>query len=160
MEIFDFAAVDQSAPSVEMRNVDQGSLASGGVRRQRDREHLTLTEVEALVEAAREGRYGLRDSTLLLMLFSHGREFIFTSERGTPLTARSVQLMIDRAAERAGLGHLNIHPHSLRHSCGYYLADRGKDLRLIQAYLGHKEVRHTTRYVALSPRQFDGLWDD
>jgi integrase len=215
MEIFDFASVEQSAPRVEMRNVDHASPASGGVRRPRDREHLTLTEVEGLIDAAREGRYGLRDSTLLLMLFSHGLrltealrltsrhvdldrgiihikrrksgvdrdhklrgreiralrrlqrenkhpagEFIFTSERGAPLTARSVQLMIDRAADRAGLGHLNIHPHSLRHSCGYYMADRGKDLRLIQAYLGHKEVRHTTRYVALSPRQFDGLWDD
>ncbi len=68
--------------------------------------------------------------------------------------------MLDRAAERAGFKHLNIHPHSLRHSCGYYLAERGADLRLIQAYLGHREVRHTSRYVQLSPRRFEGLWDD
>jgi transposase len=87
-------------------------------------------------------------------------EYVFTSERGSPLGARAVQLMIDRAAERAGLKHLNIHPHTLRHSCGYYLAERGADLRLIQAYLGHREVRHTTRYVQLSPRRFEGLWDD
>ena len=68
--------------------------------------------------------------------------------------------MIDRAAARAGLKGLNVHPHTLRHACGYYLAERGADLRLIQAYLGHREVRHTTRYVQLSPRRFEGLWDD
>ena len=34
-------------------------------------------------------------------------------------------------------------------------ADRGADLRFIQSYLGHREVRHTTRYVQLSPR-FEG----
>src|SRR5262249_825130 len=34
----------------------------------------------------------------------------------------------------------------LRHSCGYYLANEGQDLRLIQDYLGQREVRHTTRY--------------
>jgi site-specific recombinase XerD len=85
---------------------------------------------------------------------------VFTSERGGPLTPRGVQLLFDRTAARAGLSHLNLHPHSLRHACGYYLAERGADLRLIQAYLGHREIRHTTRYVQLSPRRFEGLWDD
>jgi integrase len=199
------------SPTGEKRTVSKSSAA----RRPREREHLTPQEVERLIEAARKGRWGLRDSTLLLMLFSHGLrlvealrlrwnhldldhgvlhlrrlkngldgdhrlrgleiralrrlrrenphpagDYVFTSERGSPLGARAVQLMLDRAAERADLKHLNIHPHSLRHSCGYYLAERGADLRLIQAYLGHREVRHTTRYVQLSPRRFEGLWDD
>jgi integrase len=199
------------SPTGEKRTVSH----SPSPRRAREREHLTPKEVERLIESARKGRWGLRDSTLLLMLFSHGLrlvealrlrwnyldldhgvlhlrrlkngvdgdhrlrgveirslrrlrrenlhpagEYVFTSERGSPLGARAVQLMIDRAAERASLKHLNIHPHSLRHSCGYYLAERGADLRLIQAYLGHREVRHTTRYVQLSPRRFEGLWDD
>jgi site-specific recombinase XerD len=76
-------------------------------------------------------------------------DFAFVSERGGPLTNRAVQLMLDRVAERAGLQQLNIHPHALRHSCGYYLSEHGADLRLIQAYLGHRQVRHTTRYVQL-----------
>jgi site-specific recombinase XerD len=87
-------------------------------------------------------------------------DYVFTSERGAPLGSRTVQLMLDRTAERAGLKHLNIHPHCLRHSTGYYLSERGADLRLIQSYLGHREVRHTTRYVQLSPRRFEGLFDD
>jgi type 1 fimbriae regulatory protein FimB/type 1 fimbriae regulatory protein FimE len=87
-------------------------------------------------------------------------DFVFVSERGGPMTTRAVQLMLDRIAKRAGLSALNIHPHTFRHSCGYYLADRGADLRLIQSYLGHRDVRHTTRYVQLSPRRFAGLFDD
>jgi type 1 fimbriae regulatory protein FimB len=90
----------------------------------------------------------------------HAGEFVFASERGGPLKPRGVQLLFDRISKDAGLEDLNLHPHVLRHSCGYALSDRGADLRVIQDYLGHREVRHTTRYVALSPRRFDGLWDD
>jgi site-specific recombinase XerD len=45
-----------------------------------------------------------------------------------------------------GLGELNVHPHYLRHSTGYYLSERGADRRLIQAYLGHREIRHTVQF--------------
>lgn len=65
-----------------------------------------------------------------------------------------------KTARRDGLEKLDVRPHSFRHACGYYLAERGADLRLIQAYLGHRQVRHTTRYVRLSPRRFEGPWDD
>src|SRR6266853_227505 len=41
-------------------------------RRPRQREHLLQSEVEKLIEAARKNRYGHRDSTLILVLFSHG----------------------------------------------------------------------------------------
>lgn len=87
-------------------------------------------------------------------------EFVFASERGGRLSMRGVQKMIERLASRAGLGELHVHPHMMRHSCGYYLADRGVDLRVIQQYLGHKNIRHTVRYTALSPRKFRRLWDD
>lgn len=87
-------------------------------------------------------------------------EFVFASERGGRLSVRGAQKMIERLAERAGLGGLHVHPHMMRHSCGYYLADRGVDLRVIQQYLGHKNIRHTVRYTALSPRKFRRLWDD
>jgi type 1 fimbriae regulatory protein FimB/type 1 fimbriae regulatory protein FimE len=187
------------------------------VRRPRDREHLIPAEIDQLIDAARSTRWGVRDSTLLLMMFSHGLrvkeatelkwrqvdldnrvfhvwrakngrggdqrlrgrevralralrrhypsfsrpdDLVFQSERGAGLTRRGVQQMVGRVAKRAGLAELNIHAHMIRHSTGYYLSDRGADLRVIQDFLGHKEVRHTVRYVALSPRRFDGLWDD
>ena len=48
----------------------------------------------------------------------------------------------------------------LRRACGYKLANVGTDTRTIQAYLGHKDIRHTVRYTELSPVRFKGLWRD
>ena len=77
--------------------------------------------------------------------------WLFLSERGQPLTRSSVQYLVRVAAERVGL--LNVHPHTLRHSCGYYLADRGTDLRTMQDYLGHRDPRHTVHYTRVSGRR-------
>ena len=73
--------------------------------------------------------------------------WLFLSERGQPLTRSSVQYLVRVAAERVGL--LNVHPHTLRRSCGYYLADKGTDLRTMQDYLGHRDPRHTVHYTRL-----------
>ncbi len=47
--------------------------------------------------------------------------------------------------------------HMLRHSCGYALANKGYDTRLIQDYLGHKNIQHTGRYTRTASRRFEGL---
>ena len=49
----------------------------------------------------------------------------------------------------------------LRHSCGYHLANLSQvpDLRLMQDYLGHKNIKNTARYTRTSARRFEGLWD-
>ena len=44
-----------------------------------------------------------------------------------------------------------IHPHMLRHGCGYALANAGHDTRALQAWLGHKNIQHTVRYTELAP---------
>jgi type 1 fimbriae regulatory protein FimB len=82
---------------------------------------------------------------------SDGLPWLFISERGQPLTRQSVNYLIGAAAKRAGLGP--VHPHMLRHACGFYLANQGYDLRLIQDYLGHRDPKHTVHYtrVAGSP---------
>jgi site-specific recombinase XerD len=41
----------------------------------------------------------------------------------------------------------------LRHATGYSLANEGTDTRLIQAFLGHADIRHTAHYTAISPRR-------
>src|ERR1700720_1429830 len=38
----------------------------------RKREHLTPSEVEKLIEAAKSNRYGLRDSVMILVAYRHG----------------------------------------------------------------------------------------
>jgi type 1 fimbriae regulatory protein FimB len=82
--------------------------------------------------------------------------WLFISERGQPLTRQAVNYLIASAAERAGLS--GVHPHTLRHSCGFALADKGHDLRLIQDYLGHRDPRHTVHYTRTAGRRFEGLW--
>jgi site-specific recombinase XerD len=82
--------------------------------------------------------------------------WLFVSERGQPLTRQAVNYLVAAAAARAGLA--GVHPHTLRHSCGFALADRGHDLRLIQDYLGHRDPRHTVHYTRTSGRRFEGLW--
>ena len=65
--------------------------------------------------------------------------FVFVSERGAPFSKRGFQAMLKRAGEAAGFD-MKIHPHMLRHACGFKLANDGVDTRTIQAYLGHKSI--------------------
>src|SRR5207245_4429130 len=53
-----------------------------------------------------------------------------------------------------------VHPHMLRHACGYKLANDGQDTRAVQHYLGHKNIQHTVRYTELSPERFKSFWED
>ena len=85
--------------------------------------------------------------------------YVFTTERGGPLTASTVRKMIARAGVNAGLP-FSIHPHMLRHACGYKLANDGHDTRALQHYLGHRNIQHTVRYTELAPDRFKGFWND
>ena len=82
--------------------------------------------------------------------------WLFVSERGQPFARQSVNYLVAQAARRAGLPP--VHPHMLRHSCGFALANKGYDLRLIQDYLGHRDPRHTVRYTRTAGTRFEGLW--
>ena len=82
--------------------------------------------------------------------------WLFVSERGQPMARQSVNYLIRAAGRRAGLGAL--HPHLLRHSCGFFLANRGYDLRLIQDYLGHRDPKHTVHYTRVASVRFEGMW--
>ena len=85
--------------------------------------------------------------------------FVFVSERGTPFSKRGFAAMVERAARIAGFD-MKIHPHMLRHACGYALANNGVDTRTIQGYLGHKSIQHTVRYTELAPTRFRHLFRD
>lgn len=85
--------------------------------------------------------------------------FLFVSERGGPISARTVHAMIARAGREAGLS-FSVHPHMLRHARGYQLASKGFDTRVIQAYLGHKNIQHTATYSKLDSSLFKGCARD
>ena len=85
--------------------------------------------------------------------------YLFVTERGGPMTPATARKLIARAGELAKLP-FPIHPHMLRHACGFKLAGEGQDTRAIQQYLGHKNITHTVRYTELSPDRFKGFWKD
>ena len=85
--------------------------------------------------------------------------YMFVTERGGPLTPSTFRKLLARAGELAKLP-FPIHPHMLRHSTGYKLANDGQDTRAIQHYLGHRNITHTVRYTELSPERFKGFWRD
>jgi integrase len=85
--------------------------------------------------------------------------FVFISERGAPFSRRGFQAMVERAGKAAGFD-VKIHPHMLRHACGFKLANDCVDTRTIQAYLGHKSIQHTVRYTELAPTRFKSLFRD
>jgi integrase len=179
----------------------------------RAREYLIQAEVERLIKAAGDNRFGHRDATMILVAYRHGlraselvalrwdsvdfnhgrmhvnrvkngspsvhpvsgrelralrrlqREqepqspFMFTSMRGSPFTTAGFRKMVARLGVAAKFDVL-IHPHMLRHACGYKLANDGVDTRSLQDYLGHKNIQHTVRYTELSPTRFKDFWRD
>ena len=107
----------------------------------RDSMHTLEPDTVRALCRAREGTDGL---------------YVFRSERGGPLSVDAVQAIVARAGTVAGLG-IKCHPHMLRHACGFYLADEGTDTRLIQDFLGHRDIKSTVIYTETSQRRLSGV---
>ena len=86
-------------------------------------------------------------------------DYIFMSERLSPITTATFRKIIARAGDKTEVG-MPIHPHMLRHSTGFKLANDGLDTRSIQHYLGHKNIQHTVRYTEIATVRFKKFWND
>ena len=75
---------------------------------------------------------------------------LFVSEGRRPMHRSNINLLLQKYSDAASLP-LRAHPHMLRHGCGLALADQGADTRLIQDFLGHRNIQHTVRYTACNP---------
>ena len=71
-------------------------------------------------------------------------DYVFQSERAERMSRSAFWRIVSNAGARAGLP-VKTYAHLLRHSCGYFLANKGCDLRLIQDYLGHKQIHYVPR---------------
>ena len=81
---------------------------------------------------------------------------LFLSERG-PMTRQALNYTCAEVGKEARL-NIKVHPHMLRHSCGFALANKGCDTRLIQDFLGHRNIRNTQLYTRTAAARFEGLW--
>ena len=68
---------------------------------------------------------------------------------GKPLTTRQVNRLFHEACEAAGIKK-RVTLHSLRHSFATHLFDRGTDISMIQAVLGHEKLETTARYTRVA----------
>jgi len=82
-----------------------------------------------------------------------GWVFKSESKEGGHVSESGFQKIIARAGERAGLKY-PIHPHMLRHSCGFWLRKQRHDLLDIRDWLGHVSVKNTERYAKAGVDRF------
>ena len=76
-------------------------------------------------------------------------DFVFASERGGKLTARTAQKNFENALKKAGITKKATF-HSLRHSFATHLLENGVDIRYVQELLGHQNIRTTQRYTQVT----------
>jgi site-specific recombinase XerD len=88
-----------------------------------------------------------------------GTDHVFVSERDAPMSAAGFRRMIERVGRVAKMP-FQIHPHMLRHSVGFKLANDGRDTRSLQLFLGHRQIQHTVRYTQLALGRFNGWFKD
>jgi type 1 fimbriae regulatory protein FimB/type 1 fimbriae regulatory protein FimE len=84
-----------------------------------------------------------------------GARYVFVTKRGAPMTRNGFYKLLAKAAELD-----DVHPHLLRHGCGFKLVNDGTDTLSIAAYLGHANIQNTKRYARMNATRFDGIWRD
>jgi site-specific recombinase XerD len=145
------------------------TLYATGARRA-EAAHLKVSDIDSqrMVVHIREGKGGKDRDVMLspklleeLRTYWRGlrrkpKEWLFPGNRwhtaSYPVTTKVLWSACQIAAERAGLEHRHIHPHTLRHCFATHLLEAGADLRTIQILLGHRDLEVTTVYLHLSQR--------
>ena len=77
-------------------------------------------------------------------------DHLLVTKRGNALQSRSVQRLMDKLADEAGMPRGRLTPHVLRHNFATGLLERGADLVSIQRLLGHASIATTRVYLEIS----------
>jgi site-specific recombinase XerD len=88
------------------------------------------------------------------------KEYLFNGYRpGKRYSVRSIQHLMQKALTKVGLENKNYTIHTIRHSFATHLLDNGTDLHTIKELLGHSSLQTTTRYMHLSAKRIDGIFN-
>lgn len=80
---------------------------------------------------------------------------LFVNYRGEPLSAAAIGELVADLMRSTGVKRASydgVSAHALRHSCAQHLIDRGTEIRVVQAVLGHTSVQTTELYVRRKPK--------
>lgn len=79
---------------------------------------------------------------------------LFLSTRGTRLTTRRVEQIVEESMKQAGLDGMGYSPHKLRHTAATLMYQHGGvDVRVLQELLGHENLGTTEIYTHISNSQ-------
>jgi integrase/recombinase XerD len=135
-------------------SVDDLDLADGTVRLRGKGGRTRLVPVGGYARSAVEA-YLVRSRPVLLARrrsgVARGAHQLFRNARGGGLTRQGVWLILQSAADRAGLPPVS--PHVLRHSFATHLLEGGADVRVVQELLGHASVTTTQVYTLVTVEQ-------
>jgi integrase/recombinase XerC len=83
---------------------------------------------------------------------------IFVSQRGKPISVRTIQSRIRHWARRQGIPQ-KVYPHLLRHSFASHMLESSGDLRAVQELLGHADISTTQVYTHLDFQHLASVYD-
>jgi type 1 fimbriae regulatory protein FimB/type 1 fimbriae regulatory protein FimE len=78
-------------------------------------------------------------------------DHVFHTERRRPMTTSAFRKQLAAIGAASGLP-FSVHPHMLRHACGFELARSGHDRRAMREWLGHRNIKNTAVYAQLATR--------
>lgn len=88
-----------------------------------------------------------------------GENAVFTSRRGTRLSARQIQNRLNIWSITHGSDH-HLSPHMLRHSFASHVLQSAHDIRAVQELLGHKSISTTQQYTKLDFNHLAQIYDN
>ncbi len=131
-------------------------------------QHVNFEEGTIWVDRIKKSKSGLhpmlKDEVKALRALEKNRgplklPWIFLTRFHTAISRNWFFKTVERVGKLARIP-FPVHPHMIRHSTGYKLVNDGVDIRMIQDFLGHRNIQHTVRYTELSKSRFEGMWKE
>lgn len=91
------------------------------------------------------------------LLNGNNSNYLLINNKGTKLTSRGVELIVNEVVKKAALKH-NISPHVLRHTFATDMLNNGADLKSVQELLGHESLSTTQIYTHITNERLRSVY--